>query len=111
MDLAHEPTDAATPPGAKRVRRCIYDRTGITLHVPWGRYHLLSAEEIRTLFCREGGARNLEALSMGGYFSFERFGSGPFGLLKGLVAAYVENLPRFLRNTPLNPFVVVQVRK
>lgn len=111
IDLAHEPTDAATPPGAMRVRRFIYDKTGMTLHAPFGTHHLLSYAEVRTLFCSEHGAQRVDPLDMRGYFAFKRFGSGPFGFLKGIAAAYINHMPRVLRESPLNPFVIAQIRK
>ena len=116
VDLAHEPADAATPEGAGlirwagTIRRFIYQKTGMTLHIPWGKYHLLSYPEMRRLFCAQG-THAIEPVSLQGYFAFKRFGSGPFGMFKRIVSAYVEHLPRFLRATPLNPFVAVQVRK
>jgi SAM-dependent methyltransferase len=108
IDIAHEPTDDATPPGTMRFRRWIYDRTGMTVHLPFGKYHLLSFGEVRNLFRQAGSVR---PLSNRGYFSFSRFGSGPFGLLKPLVAGYVNSLPALLRVTCLNPFVVAEVRR
>ena len=110
IDIAHEPTDAATPPGALRLRRFLYDKTRMTVHPPWGAYHLLSHREVRDLFCRESSA-TIQALPAKGYFSFQRFGSGPFGLLRPLLSAYVNRLPRALRATPLNPFVIAEIRK
>ena len=111
IDIAHEPTDAATPTGTMRFRRAVYNKTGMTLHPPWGKHHLLSYGEVRALFCVNGGAREFRALSARGYFTFERFGSGPLGFLRDAVAGYVNNLPGILRPTPLNPFVIAEIRK
>ncbi|MBN2309612.1 MAG: hypothetical protein JXR94_11605, partial [Candidatus Hydrogenedentes bacterium] len=61
--------------------------------------------------CAEGGARGIRALPLRGYFTFNRFGSGPFGMFRKLVAAYVNNLPGLLRPTCFNPFVVAEIRK
>ena len=55
--------------------------------------------------------RPLERGRAGGYFAFNRFGLGPFGLLKPLVAGYVNSLPVPLRGTCLNPFVIAEVRR
>lgn len=111
VDIAHEPTDAATPPGALRWRRWFYDRTGMTVHPPFGRYHLLSWGELGRLFMVHAGARGMATLPMKGYFAFERFGAGPLGALRGLLAAYVDNMPAIFRASPLNPFLVVEVRR
>ncbi len=111
IDLAHEPTDAATPPGTMRLRRFVYDKTGMTVHPPFGRYHLLSFGELRQLFCATGGARSITTAPAPGYFSFDRFGSGPFGAFRRLVAAYVSHLPEPLRATPLSPFLLAEIRK
>lgn len=111
IDLAHEPTDSATPPGTMRLRRFIYDKTGMTIHPPFGKYHLLSFGELRRLFCAKGGARSITTVPAPGYFSFDRFGSGPFGMFRRLVAGYVNSLPVPLRATPLSPFLLAEIRK
>ncbi|MCP4641424.1 MAG: class I SAM-dependent methyltransferase [bacterium] len=111
IDLAHEPTDAATPPGKGRIRRAIYDRTGMTLHLPFGTYHLLSYGEMRRLFRDDNGAQSVRPLPLRGYFTFNRFGAGPFGALKNVVASCVNNLPTPLLATPLNPFVIAEIRR
>lgn len=111
IDLAHEPTDAATPPGKLRFRRWFYDRTGMTVHPVWGTYHLLSYGEVESLFCGNNRAESMRPLPLRGYFTFTRFGSGPFGFLKPLVAACVNNIPPVLLKSPLNPFVIAEIRR
>ena len=108
IDIAHAPADAATPEGTMRIRRWLYDRTGMTVHLPFGKYHLLSFGEVKDLFRKAGSVRPLPNR---GYFAFNRFGSGPFGLLKPLVGGYVNHLPGPLRGTCLNPFVIAEVRR
>lgn len=112
IDIHHEPTDAATPPGKMRFRRCLFDRFGMTLHRPFGRYHLLSYSELRRLFCVDNGASAIEALPLKRYFAFKRTGS--LRLVRGLKApiiAYIEGMPPFFRRSPFNPFLVVEIRK
>lgn len=112
IDIHHEPTDAATPEGTMRLRRYIFDRYGITLHKPFGKYHLLSFGELRSLFCRDGGAASAEALPLKHYFAFRRTASlGLLRLFKGIIVNYVENMPGPLRRSCFNPFLVVEVRK
>ena len=111
IDLAHEPTDSATPPRAMRWRRWFYNRSGMTIHLPFGRYHLLSWGELRRLFVTQAGASAIATLPMKGYFAFDRFGAGPLGALRNLLTAYVDNMPALLRTSPANPFLVVEVRR
>ena len=109
VDIQHGPTDAA---GARNpLRSLLFKWTGMNLHKTWGRYHLLSYRDVKRLFCEGAGARELQTLSLDGYFAFGRFKRGflrPFGSLAEL---YVERLPPRLRATFLNPYVMVQIRK
>lgn len=112
IDIHHEPTDAATPPGKMRWRRRIFDKYGMTLHRPFGKYHLFSYFELKSVFCGFNAARAIEPLPLRHYFAFKRTGSlGLLRRLKNLITAYVENMPRPLRRSPLNPFLVVEIRK
>jgi SAM-dependent methyltransferase len=112
IDIHHEPTDAATPPGTMRFRRYLFDRFGMTLHRPFGRYHLLSFSELRRLFCVDNGASAIEALPLKNYFAFKRTGS--LRLVRALkvpIISYIERMPPLLRRSPFNPFLVVEIRK
>ena len=94
-----------------RLRRWIYAKTGMTVHPPFGKYHLLSFGEVKRLFCANAGVGGIRPLSNKGYFAFNRFSAGPFGLLKPIVAAYVNHLPNPFRSTCLNPFVIAEITK
>lgn len=112
IDIHHEPTDAATPRGAMKWRRRIFDKYGMTLHRPFGKYHLFSYGELRELFCVQNGAASIAPLPLRHYFAFKRTGSlGLLRRLKNVIVWYVENMPPALRKSPLNPFLVVEVRK
>jgi len=112
IDIHHDPTDDATPPGTMRFRRWFYDRFGMTLHWPFGQYHLFSLGDFRELFVSECGASSAEPLPLRHYFGFHRMGSLPgVGLVKGLAARYIEQIPRVLRGTCFDPFLVVEIRR
>ncbi|GMU91630.1 MAG: hypothetical protein AMXMBFR4_06880 [Candidatus Hydrogenedentota bacterium] len=112
IDIHHGPADTATPPHKMRIRRRIFDRFGMTLHKPFGKYHLLSYGELRSLFCDAGRAQSITPLPLKHYFAFKRTGRlGPLRPIKSAIVAYVESMPALLRRSPLNPFLVVEVRR
>jgi len=112
IDIHHEPTDAATPPGKMKWRRHIFDTYGMTLHWPFGKYHLFSYSELKGLFCEFNQAASIEPLPLKDYFAFKRTGSlGMLRRLKNVITRYIETMPAALRKSPLNPFLVVEVRK
>ncbi|HRK34788.1 MAG TPA: class I SAM-dependent methyltransferase [Candidatus Hydrogenedentes bacterium] len=112
IDIHHEPTDDATPPGKMKWRRYIFDTYGMTLHWPFGKYHLFSYSELKGLFCEFNQASSIEPLPLKHYFAFKRTGSlGLLRKLKSLIVRYIENMPPALRKSPLNPFLVVEIRK
>jgi SAM-dependent methyltransferase len=112
IDIHHGPTDSATPADAMRFRRYLFNRYGMTLHKPFGKYHLLSYGELRGLFCQAGLAQSIAPLPLKNYFAFKRTGSlGPLRPIKRAIVAYIESMPALLRRSPLNPFLVVEVRR
>jgi SAM-dependent methyltransferase len=112
IDIHHEPTDDATPEGTMRFRRYVFDRYGMTLHKPFGKYHLFSFGELRRLFCADNAATSADALPLTHYFAFKRTGSlGLLRLFKRAIVYYIENMPATLRRSCLNPFLVVEIRK
>ena len=112
IDIHHEPTDDATPAGTMRFQRWFYDRFGMTLHSPVGRYHLFSLGDFRQLFVSTCGAASAEPLPLQHYFGFHRMSSLPgVGAIKGLAAGYIERIPKPLRGTCFDPFLVVEVRR
>src|SRR2546425_254536 len=109
VDIQHGPSDAAGP--GHPIRSSLFERTGINLHKTWGTHHLLSYGEVKRLFCDGGRAQEFQPLSLAGYFGFGRFKRGflrPFGVLAEI---YVRHLPRRLRASFMNPYVLVQIRK
>ena len=112
IDIHHEPTDAATPAGTMRFRRYFFDRYGMTLHKPFGKYHLFSYSELKDLFCAQNGAASIAPLPLKFYFAFKRTGSlGLLRRLKIVIVRYIENMPLAIHKSALNPFLVVEIRK
>lgn len=112
----HFPVDAQHPPGDELTkapwRKVLYQRTHLNLHPTWGRYHLPSYREVSELFLDHGKAQSLRTLSLKGYFGFNTVTGHRF-LARFLrpAQAYLDNLPALLRRTPLNPYVLVEIRK
>lgn len=109
IDIQHGPRDSVAP--RSRIRSYICERTRMNIHPIWGIYHLLSYSETKKLFCHNGGARAFKPLPLKGYFGFSRF---EFRFLKPfarLATVYINNLPKFLRASFLNPYMLVQIRK
>jgi SAM-dependent methyltransferase len=106
FDIQHGPTDNLSP--KNRFRSFIFAKTGINVHPIWGKYHLLSYSEVKHLFCKDGGARYFEPISLKGYFAFERF---RFKFFKSLAELYIHHIPRAWLSSFLNPYVLVQIRK
>ncbi len=109
VDIQHGPNDQLSPP--MPLRAWLFEYTGLTLHRTWGRYHLLSYPEVRRLFLHEAGARRLRPLPLRGYFGFGRFKRGFLRPFARLAQYYVDHLPPRLRATPLNPYVLVEIRR
>ena len=99
FDLHHGPTDEASP--RRPVRRAISDRTGVSVHPPWGRQALLSFGDVRRLFA----PHPVRPVSARGYFGFANVPSR----LRGAARAYVERLPAPLRSSAASPFVIAEV--
>ncbi|MBE0665018.1 MAG: class I SAM-dependent methyltransferase [Candidatus Aminicenantes bacterium] len=112
VDIHHQPTDENSTEKAENRRQAIFDRTGLNLHLPFGRYHLLSFREIKKTFCRDNGAQAIRSLSARSYFAYKRTGSlKMLKQFKSLISLYMEHLPGPLRSTFLNPFLIVEVRR
>jgi SAM-dependent methyltransferase len=112
IDIHHEPTDAATPEGTGRLRRLVFDKTGLNVHKPFAKYHLFSYGELRRLFCAMNDARSIVPLPLKHYFAFKRTGSlGLLRLAKAPIIAYIEHMPAAIHGSCFNPFLVVEVRK
>lgn len=112
VDIQHGPVDALTPNTlGNRLRNYIFERIGINIDPIWGKYHLLSYSETKRLFCGNGKTRSFEPLPLKGYFGFSRFRSGFLKPFATLATMYVDNLPRLLRSSLLNPYIIVEMRK
>ncbi len=106
IDVQHGPTDALSPKAP--IRSYISNKTGLTFHKIWGKHHLLSYNETRRLF---GSGLSFRALPLRGYFGFGKFERGwlkPFG---PIVKWFVNSLPQGLRKSPLNPYMLAEIRK
>ncbi|MBI5870705.1 MAG: methyltransferase domain-containing protein [Actinobacteria bacterium] len=112
IDPQHTASDRFSPDTAVfRLRNFLFEKTGLNIHRTWGKYHLLSYSEVEQLFIKHGGAHEMEALPIKGYFGLTIFGSGflrPFGRL---AEVWINDMPAAMRATSLNPYVMVQVRK
>jgi SAM-dependent methyltransferase len=109
IDIQHGPGDPIEPAG--RFRSYIFKKTGMNLHKTWGRNHLLSYPEVRSLFAGGNGNRQFTALPLNNYFQFGRFKRGflkPFG---SLAEIYVNHMPARVRRSFLNPYVMAEIRK
>ncbi len=113
VDIQHGVRDALTPITlSNKVRNYIFERTGINIHPTWGKYHLLSYSECRRLFYRKEGSRpSFRPLPLNGYFGFTKFQNGFLKPLGIFATYYVNNLPRILRSSFLNPYMLVEITK
>lgn len=109
IDIQHGPGDELTSPGW--LRNWIYLKTGMNIHSVWGRSHLLSYSEVKMLFRPHGVASSFNALPLHGYFGFGRFQKGFLKLIVNLAMYYVEHLPSFVRQSFLNPYMLLEIRK
>jgi hypothetical protein len=66
---------------------------------------------MKQLFCKEGGARGFRPLPLRNYFGFSTFERTSLKPLLHLVRMYLNNLPPFLRDSFLNPYMLVEIRK
>ncbi len=112
VDIQHGVRDALTLITlGNRLRNYIFKKTGINIHPTWGKYHLLSYSECRRLFCGNSSGRSFNPVSLKGYFGLTSFQSGFLRPFKILSAIYINNLPRLLRSSFLNPYMLVEIRK
>jgi SAM-dependent methyltransferase len=109
IDIQHDPGDELCSPN--EIRKWIYSKTGINIHRVWGKYHLLSHNEMRMLFGQGYRLAEFKTLALKGYFGFGRFQKGFLRPFARLASLYVECLPRTLRSSPFNPYVLVEMRK
>jgi SAM-dependent methyltransferase len=109
IDIQHGPGDALTSPN--RIRGWMFRKTGMNVHSVWGESHLLSHSEVRMLFCPSDEVSSFESLSLKGLFGFGRFRKGFLKSLAGLAMLYIEHLPSVVWSSPLNPYLLVAIRK
>jgi SAM-dependent methyltransferase len=106
VDVQHGPTDALSPKAA--LRSFICEKTGLNFHKTWGKHHLLSYAETRRLF---HAGKSFKALPLKGYFGFGKFEQGWLKPFAALAKWYVNSLPEGLRDSPLNPYMLMEIRK
>lgn len=108
LDPQHGPHDDVRHAG--RVRDWFFRRTGMNLHPVVGAYHLPSYRDVRRWFRDQ----QWKAMPLEGFFGFSVFDDpegrpGAPRSLAALAQRYVEHLPRRMRSTPFNPYVLVEV--
>jgi SAM-dependent methyltransferase len=105
IDVQHGVYDGVT---RAPLREAIYNRTGMNIHRTWGRYHLPSYGDVGRWFA---GYR-WQTLPLSGYFGFgflDRRGAGDW--LRRGVTRCIDDFPSVLRQTPLNPYILIEVSK
>lgn len=107
VDIQHAPSDGLQH--VNPLRAYVFARTGINVHKTWGAYHLLSFAEVERLFLA-AGATQVRALPIKDYFSFGRFQRGVLKTFAQAATAYVDHLPRGVWRSPLNPYVIAEIR-
>lgn len=100
VDTAH-----ALDAGAGRVERWLSKRLRVSIHRTWGDYFLWSYGDARRYL--SGLPFTIEALSVDGLANFSRI-PRPFG---GMARRYVRHLPKGLRATGFNPWMMALVRR
>ncbi len=112
IDLLHEPLDSLSrKTRINEFRRNIFDILGLNIHPISGDYHLLSYLEIDELFISNGTAKTSQPLSLKNYFSYCSLQNGYSKLIfKKIITTYLNNIPKFLRRSFLNPYVLVEIR-
>ena len=104
LDFQHGALDDHMPRNIiNLIRHYLYNKTKANIHQTWGKYHLLSYQEIGQLF-----KRPVEALPIKYFLGFSTI-SGKIALR--LAKSYFSHLPGFLRKTWVNPYVVALVIK
>ena len=108
VDVQHGPTDEDDTAAPWRV--WLFSRTGLNLHPVWGRYHLVSYGDIGRWF-EHRSWRALPTRDFFGFSAFDRPEARPAvsARLRGVAQRYVEGMPRPLRTTALNPYVLVEI--
>lgn len=101
IDVQHGPRDLDT---RAPVRSWFFLRTGLNVHRVFGRYHLASYSDVGRWFA----GHDWRALPLEGFFAFSSF-QRPDAVVAKAARGYVHGLPRALRRTPLNPYVLVEV--
>lgn len=101
IDIQHGPVDRFSKP--YKIRKFIHGKTKLNFHKTLGKYHLLSYKEVEKLFI----PGKIEPLSLKNYFSYSAFRNN---LIMKSVNFYVEKLPKVLRKTFLNPYMLVRIR-
>ncbi len=93
------------------LRNVIYQRTHLNIHRVWGKYHLLSYDEVRQLFCGQGSRNEFTPLPVRGYFALDMFKSGFLKSFGGLADIWINHIPDRLLASCVNPYLIAQIRK
>jgi SAM-dependent methyltransferase len=104
IDIQHGPTDELT---AAPLRGRVFERFGVNVHQTWGAYHLASYADLNRWF----GRSRVRPLPLTGYFGFSALDRPGVPKLAGNAArVWIERLPTNLRATPINPYLLAEVR-
>lgn len=90
---------------SNRLEQWLSGLMGASVHRPWGEYFLWSYRDFPNYL--DGLSYELEPLSIRGLVAFGRVP----GLVRPLVRAYVDHLPKPLLGTAMNPWVMALVRR
>lgn len=104
LDVQHGPSDQRT---AAPVRDRIFERYKVNVHRTWGDHHLVSYRDLARWY----GAERVQALPLSGYFGFSALDRpGMPALVATAARRWVDDLPPWLRKSPLNPYILAQIR-
>jgi len=104
LDIQHGPNDELTyAPWRSR----LFERWGVNAHQTWGSYHLASYQDVREW----ARGRPVKALPLSGYFAFTALNRPGVPQWMGSAArTWVDRMPAAARLSPLNPYVLAEIR-
>jgi SAM-dependent methyltransferase len=104
VDVQHGPSDQAS---SAPLRDRIFARWKVNVHRTWGDHHLVSYRDLDRWY----GADTVRALPLTGYFGFSALERpGMPAAVASAARRWVDDLPATLRKTPLNPYLLAEVR-
>lgn len=110
LDPAHDWSTTPFDWSATAFGHRLFERAHLYPHAIWGPHPLMSFGEVRRM-ARTAGARNIRPLNMANYFEFAHVGAARAGWLVPAARFYVNHLPGWLGNTPLAPYLAVELTR